>query len=424
MKRSVSRFGRRSFLRSTAVGLVGLGTVGHEARRATAAPGQQSGGEWSQFKANAGQSARLPEGTGPTGDVEEAWTVSHDRIHDGIAVVGQTVYVGGKDLAALNTQNGQARWSFEPEKPAVDDPPEPLMPDVGPPAVVDGTVYANVWFGPYDGGTYDTAFIAVDANTGERRWRIDTGGASSRTFAPPTVTDDAVLTSMPMGEGYGSDRMVTALGLDGTLRWQTWIDEMYSGSLPVTENRVYVPTASGVRTLDLETGSTVWTALPRVRFQPAATPLVSNGTLFVAETRDPGVTFIALDAATGEEQWRTAYAPDARYPTRIGTADDERVYVQLGAIDDDVIALDRTDGTERWRAQIEQPDRERVPTDGVARVGDLLYLGGAALDPADGSTVWSHPLPVSGYGRELSAVAGGRVYVGGSGLTALTETTG
>lgn len=423
MNKQVSRFGRRSFLKRTAVGLVGLGVVGHESYRATAAPSQQSGGMWSQYKADTGQSAHLRDGTGPTGDVEAAWTVSHDRIHDGVAVLDQTVYVGGKKLVALTAQNGQPRWSFEPELPDADDPGEPLIPDVGAPAVVDGTVYVNVWFGPYDGGTYDTAFIAVDANSGERRWRIDTGGASSRKFAPPTVTEDTVLTTMPQGEGYGGGRMVTALDLDGALRWQTWIEEMYSGSLPVSANRVYIPTASGVQALDLETGSTVWTALPQVQFQPAATPLVSDGTLFVAETADPGVTFIALDAATGDEQWRTAYAPDARYPTRIGTVDDERVYLQLGAIDDDIIALDRTDGSERWRAVIDQPDRKYVPTDGVARVGDLLYVGGAAIDPTDGSTVWKHPLPVSGYGRELSAVADGVVYIGGAELTALTGTT-
>ncbi|UPM41833.1 outer membrane protein assembly factor BamB family protein [Halocatena salina] len=423
MKERVPMSGRRSFLKSVVVGSVGFGVVGYGSDRVTAASSQHSEGVWSQFKADAGQSARLPAGAGPTGDIQEAWTVSHDRIHDGVAVVDQTVYVGGKTLVALNTQDGTVQWSFEPDLPDIDDPGEPLIPDVGSPAVVDGTVYANVWFGPYDGGTYDTAFIAVDADTGERRWRIDTGGASSRAFASPTVTDDTVLTTMPQGEGYGSSRMVTALGLDGTLRWQTWIEEMYSGSLPVSENRVYVPTASGVRTLDLETGSTVWTALPQVQFQPAAAPLVSDGTLFVAETADPGVTFIALDAATGNEHWRTAYAPDARYSTGIGTVDDERVYLQLGAIDDDVIALDRADGSERWRAAIDQPDTKRVPTDGVARVGDLLYVGGAAIDPTDGSTVWKHPLPVAGYGRELSAVAGGRVYVGGQGLTALTGTT-
>ncbi|WP_185715504.1 outer membrane protein assembly factor BamB family protein [Halocatena pleomorpha] len=423
MKGNASMFSRRSFLKRVVVGSVGIGVVGRGLDRATAAPDQQSGSVWSQYKADAGQSARLPAGIGPTGGIQEAWTVSHDRIHDGVAVVNQTVYVGGKTLVALNAQNGTAQWSFEPALPDIDDPGEPLIPDVGSPAVIDGTVYANVWFGPYDGGTYDTAFIAVDANTGERQWRIDTGGASSRSFAPPTVTDDTVLTTMPQGEGYGDGRMVTALDLDGTLRWQTWLDNPYSGSLPVSENRVYIPTASGVRTLDLQTGSTVWTALPQVQFQPAAAPLVSDGTVFVAETAEPGVTFIALDAATGNEHWRTAYAPDARYSTGIGTVDNERVYLQMGAVDDDVIALDRADGSERWRAAIDQPDRKHVPTDGMARVGDLLYVGGAAVDPTDGSTVWKHPLPVAGYGRELSAVAGGRVYVGGQGLTALTGTT-
>lgn len=168
---------------------------------------------------------------------------------------------------AFESEETYIRWSFEPEIPAQPFPDGPPTPDVGHPAVLDGTVYIQVWFGPYDGGTQDTAFIAVDANTGERRWRIDTGGLTYRKFVPPTVTDDTILTSVPTGSGQNEEWMVTALDLDGTLRWQTWTEAPYPGSFPISDDRVYVPTTEGVRALDLAGGTTVWEALPEVAFE-------------------------------------------------------------------------------------------------------------------------------------------------------------
>ncbi len=418
MQQSSMELSRRSFLTNTAVGLAGLGALGHGSVRTAAASNQSTPvqGEWPQYRAGPAHSARLTDDTGPTGDIEQAWSTSHDRIHDGVAVIDQTVYVGGKELIAVNAQNGQTRWSFEPAPPEIEDPGEPLIPDVDSPAVLDGTVYASVGFGPYDGGTYDAALIAVDANTGKRRWRFDTDDASSLRMAPVTVTDDTIVTSIP--RGY-NDRTVTAFTTDGEIRWQTPIDDMFSGALPVTDGRVYVPSAAGVQALDLETGETVWTALPRVKFDPAATPIVSDGTLFVAEEGEPGVTLIALDAATGAEYWRTAYAPDTYPNLRIGSADEKQVYIHVNGIDADVIALDRTDGGERWRAHVEQRD---VPTDGFARVGELLYAGASAIDPTDGTIVWERQLPVTGYGWRLSAVTGGQAYLSGAELVVFSGT--
>ncbi|WP_390207453.1 PQQ-binding-like beta-propeller repeat protein [Halocatena marina] len=109
-----------------------------------------------------------------------------------------------------------------------------------------------------------------------------------------------------------------------------------------------------MQALDTATGKTVWTALPRVN--TTSTPIVSDGTLFVTEENPPGMTIIALDAATGDEYWRTAYPSSDDYPSLdVGAVDDEHVYIQIHKSDADIIALSRNDGSERWRASIPQP---------------------------------------------------------------------
>ncbi|WP_101296503.1 outer membrane protein assembly factor BamB family protein [Halegenticoccus soli] len=412
MPRSISPLTRRTVLSGTAAGLVGL--LGHASTSTRAAANRQDAprADWTQYKADAGNTAHVPDGVGPSGAVEEGWSVSYDRIHDGVAVVGETVYVGGKALAAVDAADGGERWTFEPEAPEIDDPESPLIPDVGTPAVADGTVYANVWFGPYDGGTEDTALVAVDAETGKRRWRVDTDGESSERIAPVTVDDGAAFTSIPNGDG---GRTIHAFEPDGTVRWTNQLDTAFNRALPVAGGRVYLPTKTGVEVLDAETGEDGWTALPEVTFEYVPSAVVAGGTLFVAGKTGSGVTLFALDAATGDERWRTAYPSLA-----IGAVGPERVYVRVDESDADVLALDCADGSERWRASVDERD---VPTDGFALVGDLLYVGAAALDPTDGSIVWTHAMPVSAYGWELSAVVGGRVYLTSGSVVALTGAT-
>jgi outer membrane protein assembly factor BamB len=413
--------------------MIGLGILGTNSVTGTTGHAQHgASGDWTQYRANAASTARLAHGSGPTEYVTKAWddSLSRGRNNDGVAVVGETVYTAGGDLRAVNAADGTKRWSFSPTVPDLDYP-EGAGADVRHPAVMNGTVYASVGFEVYDtDAPQHTALIAVDAKTGTKRWRIDSDGLTDGIFSPVTAANGLVYTSGPVLRGSsGSDDggLYAFDAKTGNVQWQRgtgW------GALPVANGQVYLPAeGKGVQALDAATGERLWTALPEVTVSD--TPMVANGTLFVTEDNSPGVTLIALDAATGTEQWRTAYPYAGEWPQiTVGTVDSKRVYVSVGNIDTAVIALDRTSGTELWRASIPQPPKTdgeqltRVPTHGFARVGSLLYVGGAALNPDTGAVVWTHGIPtpwISDY--HLRAVAGGRVYIGGDNLVVLSGET-
>lgn len=259
--------------------------------------------------------------------ISEAWRESFGYYDEGVAGDEKTVYIGGDDLVAATAEDGKKRWSFTPEIPSELESDEDVAPHTRAPAVMDGTVYAWTGFGTADSrGGQDSALIAVDAKTGEKRWRVDTTGTTYGYRSPVTVAEETVVTAIPSED---DPTQVTALTTDGKKRWQHSTDTTEGQtSMPISDGLVYVYERYGVKAFDLKSGETVWSELPRVRFDPAATPMVANGTLFVAEEGDPGVTLIALDAETGEEKWRTAWAENQGL--EIGTADEETVYIEVG----------------------------------------------------------------------------------------------
>lgn len=439
MVRRVSGLSRRTFLASAVGGLAGLGVFGNSSAMGHTVQAQRdSSGNWTQPGANAASTARLANGVGATGNVTKAWkdSLSRGRNNDGVAVVGETVYTAGGSLRALDVTDGTERWSFSPTVPDLDYP-EGAGADVRQPAVMNGTVYAVVGFEVYDtDSTQHTALIAVDAKTGQKRWRVDSDGLNNGIFSPVTVANGLVYTSGPAlkgssGGNNGDGGGMYAFDADtGALRWQKRNSKGALHQLPIADGRGYLPKQkNGVQALNAATGEILWESLPQVAVE--STPMVDDGTLFVTEDDSPGVTLIALDAATGTEQWRTAYPSSEQYPEmNVSTVDNKRVYIQIEDIADDVIALDRASGNEVWRAKIPQPPKKNgeqltlVPTRGLARVGNLLYIGGAALNPTNGSVVWTHGIPTPWIVRPyLRAVAGGRVYISGGSLTVLSGDT-
>lgn len=396
---------RRSFLSGLVGSLGGTGLLQSASERALA--GSSGGGEWSQPGGNAAHTARFDDGSGPTGNITKAWEASPGNFA-GVAVIDGTVYTATNELTAIAATDGTDRWTFTPSIPTPEmGTQSSAFARIASPTVVDGVVYIPVSFGIQDANRYyHTALIAVDAATGTKRWRID---SSPPSFSAVAAADSTLFVAGPDLTGDGGEHVYALNPADGTVRWR----QPGGGVPPVADGRAFTTEESGVTALDAATGEVVWTALPQVK--NLFTELVSNGTLFVAEGTPPGATLIALDAATGTEQWRTAYDPTpSSYPS-IGTVDDERVYVQMETMDADVIALDRTDGSERWKATIPQPTKtagqQHVPVKGLARGGNLLYVGGAALQPTDGSPVWMYATPGSEPSGYLRAVAGGRAYL-------------
>src|SRR6266566_9638104 len=86
-------------------------------------------------------------------------------------VSGDTVYFGSDDsyLYALNALTGELRWKFKTGDVVYSSP-----------AVADGTVYV---------GSHDSYLYAVDLKTGAERWRFKTG---YRVYSSPAVNEGTV----------------------------------------------------------------------------------------------------------------------------------------------------------------------------------------------------------------------------------------
>jgi outer membrane protein assembly factor BamB len=423
MSKQILQVSRRSFLGNIG-GLMGFGMLGGYS--ATVDPRTRHGraqevstdDDWDQYRGDAAHTSALLGGSGPTGNITKAWSGTYGYASNAdVAVIGDDVYIADTSLVAANAADGSEQWEFTP------DPSQDLKagtPHIRSPAVVDDTVYASIGFGPFDtSGTWDSALVAIDADTGTQRWRINTEGETRGAVPPVTVANDTVFAALP-------GQQLTAYATDGSVRWRQSNEQGRPG--PVADGRMYLGGQSGVRALDVRTGEVVWKALPQVANVYAS--MVYDGMLFVTESDSPGVTLIALDAATGDEYWRTAYPSEKtneEYPYLVvGTADTETVYIQTNLINGYVIALNRTNGHERWRKRISDGSSGSISN--LMRVGNLLYVGSSALDPTDGTFVWKYSFPVTGIGFNLVAVAGGQCYfaggrIGGDNFVVLTGTT-
>lgn len=278
------------------------------------------------------------QGTG-----REAWKfMAKDRIKGGPTLAGDRVVFGSYDkrLYALEAATGKLAWHFPPPPPppppapaptaqtAKDLPADPKLaqqaklveplaaPEPAPepivtgefsyarPLVVDGVIYV---------GNLDGHLYAIDAATGQLRWRFKTGGG----ITSGAIHDAGVLY-------FGSnDHHLYALDLKTRQpRWK------------------------------LETGDEV-----------NASPRLADGVLYVGGVDK---TFYAVDAATGKTKWK--HATGGRI---VGAAAVYRnlVFTGSGPGDGRLYALDRASGKVFWTFETQA----KVDADLVVE-GDRLYV--------------------------------------------------
>jgi outer membrane protein assembly factor BamB len=136
-----------------------------------------------------------------------------------------------------------------------------------------------------------TGIVALDADTVEERWRVDTGPVTGG----PVVHDDLLVVQ--------SHSLVVGYGTDGQRRWGfNLIDRNYH-PLAVDDDHVY---AAGRETLHAITheGERSWThEVAEERSQVGSPTIAGDSVLLRGEDR-----LLALAAATGEKQWSTTPA--------------------------------------------------------------------------------------------------------------------
>jgi outer membrane protein assembly factor BamB len=300
-------------------------------------------------------------------------------------------------LIGLELATGRERWRF------------PLAADQGPESgtIAGGTLFVGTSF-PTEGNVDPPVVYALDVASGRQRWRAVLDPGTDLQWAGPVVDDGQVLVADTLSH-QGSAHASHLHALDaatGQRRWKTDLHAPAQGFFndqPVLAGgQAYLPTASGMLlAVDTRSGREVWRddsgfpVLAGVRdgllialigdqlvgFDAAGgarrwqTPVLSSeGEQWPVLDGDAvlvagGGGLVRVDAATGAARWRSAVGPAAGPPAVIG----QRVYV---ATRDRLVAVDRASGREVWASSRLRPVTAPVVTAGrvvvATRDGTLL----------------------------------------------------
>lgn len=335
---------RRTVLKTIGIGTVTSGIGIRGIGRGRAANEETGEKDWPQFRGGAGHSGSTAA-THPDAVERDRWAVgSESQPASAPAVDDGTAYVGiGSELLALDVTSGSGTWRAS----------------VGDRVVLSPAVGADNVFVTTEGGDV----VALSKTEGSEQWRVGLGGKPGA----PTVADGAVFT------GSTNDRIVALEAASGEVRW--------------TDSR------------EVDSSYVSHTVL-------RPTPAVSDGTVFVNVT-DYGGALVALDAATGEEQWAQQF-DDASELLTPAVADGK---VALTIRDEAKIQiLSAEGGVLQWETEIDS-SLDYYPAaidDGLlAFLTDRLHgeMTLHAYDLASGEQRWSYDAEWSPYGVSIGAEA-------------------
>lgn len=284
-------------------------------------------------------------------------------------------------------------------------------------AVVDGLVLAR----EHHTGSPEAkdAVVALDADTGERRWSYESATGGQDQYSALTVSDGVYFSLCSDDDCL----RLHALEIDGEERWTRDIDAGHRRPL-VADDTVYVASDTGlVRALDAETGETRWNY-----------PVESTGSTAIVGVTDivhveTGSTLVGLDPDEGSTLWR--YTPGEESEQVItGAAVSNGVAYLVTA--DQVAAV--ADGEELWRRDIEESEADAETEITSVASGHLFVIVGNdpheyrlhAFDVTTGKRDWvSEPIeyPHEEYSPQ-AAIHDEVVYVGSGRVRALDAATG
>jgi outer membrane protein assembly factor BamB len=235
-------------------------------------------------------------------------------------------------------------------------------------AVAGGVLYVTAQEG---------MLYALDAATGNERWRFDTGssGSKRRVTSAPVLTGDLVL--------FGADdNILRALSpADGKLRWQFETKAQVFGPPAVDAEAAYIASADGtLYAVNLSDGKLRWNyALGEAAH---TSPAVSEGVVY-AGAQD--MRLHAVSARDGTELWSFLTAGKAE---AVAVASAGQVF--FGSGDSRLYALNQADGAMNWYYSTGDAVYTQPVADGsvvyVASMGEAL----SALRTDTGKLLWEY----------------------------------
>jgi outer membrane protein assembly factor BamB len=115
----------------------------------------------------------------------------------------------------------------------------------------------------------------------------------------------------------------------------------------VVDGRAYLPTASALLAVDAATGEELWRTDGGDAPMWPRSVVVHDDTVYVTQVEEPHL--LALDPATGDRQWTFSGAGHGLYPLLV---DPDRPTLFTGDGEGGVYALDPATGERRWRAEV------------------------------------------------------------------------
>jgi len=271
----------------------------------------------------------LPSGSGPRWQTRlNGQVFASPAVADGVAYVGTT----GGVFNAVKTSDGSFVWTFSAGRPIF-----------GAARLTDDAVYF----------TCDNGYLfKLDRATGKELWRYDLGDERvSRIIGHPQVYDWDWHSPRPLvadgvvyvGSGDGSLHAVDAI--TGARRWRADTGGRIRGGAAIEDDRVIVGSADKfVYAFDRASGRELWKHDSEAEVEDE--PVIADGRVYIGNR---GVGMIALSAATGERVWQTTFWGSWLEST--ATVNDSVLYVgssDLGRVS----ALDPKDGRVLWRTDV------------------------------------------------------------------------
>lgn len=228
---------------------------------------------------------------------------SSPAVVDGIVYVGTQ---GGDDtngrLYALDAATGIEHWRFDLDATGNVS---------ASPAIADGIVFYT------DGQD----FIAVDAASGELLWRFAAGSTSTDT---PAVADGLLYV---YGEANGTDYL---LALDATTGQERWRSDIRGTDPMIADGLVYVNRGTSAHVLDAATGVEQWDLDFGVG---TSAPVIADGVAYLL--RDDG-NVIAFDPESADVLWSLPIEAPTGSSLFAPVVVDGAVYVSLSFFDDTI----------------------------------------------------------------------------------------
>lgn len=334
------------------------GYFGHQVSRSPSI----GGGDWPEPLRGPSGTRSSRTATGPSPPIERRWSFNHAESISHPSVAGGTVYLGSYDtnVYALDAATGEVldNWPFEKATG------QTTVPAVANDTVYIGSLDENVyavdastgtlrngwpfpqaesWVYPVVGGETvyvggaDTNVYAVDAQTGSLRDGWPFAEAADTTYL--SLGTDSVFVGTDFDD-------TNAYAIDGETGEEKWRFANATGRnyIAVSNKRVYIANdAAEVYAIDARTGDERWVF--KTGDKSVVMPWATAETVY-AGTADGNV--YALDAATGELRTGWPFELPEDVTPHIAVANNT-VYIMNQARGRTVYAIDATTGNEQWR---------------------------------------------------------------------------